>query len=171
MFYPNMYDPDENAYEPDEQLMLSYQQYREYTEPVRSQQQIFLPPPPVVVRSSASYIPPARAIPVRSAQVKASPPRLSKAEANSPRMSKAEALTLVEKCKRWIIAGSLVAFGILAVMAAGHVTGATSNQATPASNVPSTSSSDDGGFFQQQGGNGFGNNNPSQPPMSGSRTS
>ena len=163
MFYPNMYDPDENAYEPDEQLMLSYQQYREYTEPVpvRPQQQIFLPPPPVVARSNALYRPAASALPIRSAQAKASPRRLSKAEA----------LTLVEQCKRWIVAGSLVAFGILGFLAAEHAIGAVSNQPGPASNGPSTSSSDDGGFFQQQGGNGFGNNNPSQPPMSSSRTS
>lgn len=168
MFYPNMYDPDESAYEPDEQLMLSYQQYREYAEPVsiRPQQQIILPSPPappVVVRSSASYRTPDYALPIRPAQAKAS--------ASTARMSKAEALTLVEQCKRWIVAGSLVAFGILGFLAAEHAVGAVSNQAGPASNGPSTSSPDDGSFFRQQGGNGFGNNNPSQPPVSGSRTS
>ena len=102
-----------------------------------------------------------------------------------PRKSKAETLSFVHECKKWLVAGSIVAFGLLGGLVAGHAVGTTSNQATPASNTPATSPSTNGGgggFFDQQpgqqgqqqgggGGNGFGNNNPSQPPVSGSHTS
>jgi len=102
------------------------------------------------------------------------------AKPNRPRLSKAEALTFVGKCKKWLIAGSIVAFGILSGVVAGHAVGSTSNQATPASNGgPTTSSSNgsttspsnNGSFLQQQGGSNFGNNNFGQPPVSGSHTS
>ncbi len=99
----------------------------------------------------------------------------------TPRKSKAETLTFVHECKKWLVAGSIVTFGLLGGLVAGHAVGTTSNQATPASNTPATSPSTnggDGGFFNQQpgqqqggGGYGFGNNNPSQPPVSGSHTS
>jgi hypothetical protein len=98
----------------------------------------------------------------------------------TPRKSKAETLTFVHECKKWLIAGSIVTFGLLGGLVAGHAIGTTSNQATPASNTPATSPSTGGGFFDQQpgqqqqqggGGNGFGNNNPTQPPVSGSHTS
>src|SRR6266702_7426281 len=94
----------------------------------------------------------------------------------TPRKSKAEALALVHECKKWLVAGSVITFGLLGGLVAGHAVGTTSNQATPANNTPATSPSTnggDGGFFNQQpgqqqggggGGNGFGNNNPSQPP-------
>ncbi len=103
-----------------------------------------------------------------------------------PRKSKAETLAFVHECKKWLVAGSIVTFGLLAGLVAGHAVGTTSNRATPANNTPSTSPStnggDDGGggFFnqqpgqQQQGGGGYGfgnNNNPFQPPVSGSQTS
>lgn len=95
----------------------------------------------------------------------------------TPRMSKAEALDFVEQCKKWLIAGSFVAFGVLSGLVAGHMIGSSSqaanqsnNQAAPSFNSPSTSPSDNGGFFQQ-GGNNFGNGNAGQQPFSGSHTS
>ena len=118
-----------------------------------------------------------RTNPIQSQQKKAASP---------PRMSKAEALTIVRRCKKWLIAGSLVAFGIVSALVTGHVVGTTSVQATPASNnqitptsnAPATSSSD-GSFFQQPqqlqggeyGGYSFGNSNSWQPPVSRSRVS
>ena len=106
--------------------------------------------------------------------------RSAQARPVKPRKSKAETLTFVHECKKWLIAGSIVTFGLLGGLVAGHAIGTTSNQATPASNTPATSPSTGGGFFDQQpgqqqqqggGGNGFGNNNPTQPPVSGSHTS
>jgi len=102
----------------------------------------------------------------------------------TPRKSKAETLSFVHECKKWLVAGSIVTFGLMGGLVAGHAVGTTSNQATPANNTPATSPSTNGGnggFFNQQpgqqqqqqggGGYGFGNNNPSQPPVSGSQTS
>ena len=101
----------------------------------------------------------------------------------TPRKSKAETLAFVHECKKWLVAGSIVTFGLLGGLVAGHAVGTTSNQATPANNTPAPSPSTNGGnggFFNQQpgqqqqqggGGYGFGNNNPSQPPVSGSHTS
>ena len=107
--------------------------------------------------------------------------RYAQARPVKPRKSKAETLTFVHECKKWLLAGSIVTFGLLGGLVAGHAVGTTSNQATPANNTPATSPSTNGGnggFFNQQpgqqqggGGNGFGNNNPSQPPVSGSHTS
>ena len=100
------------------------------------------------------------------------PVRSSSAMPPPPRLSKVEARTLVEKCKRWLIAGSIVAFAILSGLVVGNGLGATSPQGTPASNRPIVSPSDeDGGFFQQQGGYGFGQGNLGQPPVSGSHAS
>ncbi len=108
----------------------------------------------------------------------------------TPRKSKAETLSFVHECKKWLVAGSIVTFGLLGGLVAGHAVGATASQAVPANNSPSTSPSTNGGndntggFFNQQpaqqqpsqqqqggGGYGFGNNTPSQPPVSGSQTS
>src|SRR6266516_2911167 len=102
----------------------------------------------------------------------------------TPRKSKAEALALVHECKKWLVAGSVITFGLLGGLVADHAVGTTSNQATPASNAPATSPSSGGGFFQQGpqgqqqqgqqqqgGGYGFGNGNFGQPPASGSHTS
>jgi hypothetical protein len=101
----------------------------------------------------------------------------------TPRKSRNETLAFVHECKKWLVAGSIVTFGLLGGLVAGHAVGTTSNQATPANNSPSTSpstSGGNGGFFKQQpgqqqqqggGGYGFGNNNPSQPPVSGSHSS
>jgi hypothetical protein len=103
--------------------------------------------------------------------------RSSQATSAQPRLSKAEALAFVRTCKRWLVAGSIVTFGILSGLVAGHVVGTTftqatpTNQATPASNTPTTSPSSDGSFFQQQGGYGFGNGNSWQPPVSSSHVS
>ncbi len=112
--------------------------------------------------------------------------RPKQARTVTPRKSKAETLAFVHECKKWLVAGSIVTFGLLGGLIAGHAVGTTSNQATPANNAPSTSPSnnggngDNGGFFNQQpgqqqqqggGGYGFGNNNPFQPPASGSHTS
>jgi len=149
-----MFDPDaENPYR---QPPLPYQPYKGNP----TQQQQFAPPSPLR-RDDSSHVTPAR-----PSQAKSAPPRLSKAEA----------LAFVAKCKIWLVAGSFVAFGILSGLVAGHVVGATSNQAPPAnpadpaSNAPAKPPSSGGGFFQQ-GGSGFGNTNPSQPPVSGSHTS
>ena|SRR5439155_4472907 len=141
--------------------------------PPRSQQQEFVHPS-TTARASASHS--SSAAPLRSTQIRSA----------SPRLSKAEALALVDTCKKWLIAGSFVAFGILSGLVAGHVVGSTSTTSTqsptPASNPPATSPnsptspnapSPNGGSFQQQqqGGFGFGNGNPAQPPVSGSHTS
>lgn len=112
------------------------------------------------------------------------PVRPSQTSASPSRISKAEALTIVRRCKKWLIASALAAFAILSALVAGHVAGTTSSQTTPVSNnqiVPSssgstTSSPSDGNFFQQQqgggyGGYGFGNSNSWQPPVSRSRVS
>src|SRR6266550_8347033 len=119
---------------------------------------------------------PNRSVPEYPAQA-----RSKQARPVTPRKFKAETLAFVHECKKWLVAGSIVTFGLLGGLVAGHVVGTTANQATPANNTPATSPSTnggDGGFFNQQpgqqqggGGNGFGNNNPSQPPVSGSHTS
>ena len=99
--------------------------------------------------------------------------RSEQVKPTTPRMSKAEALAFVEQCKKWLVAGSMVAFGVLSGLVAGHVIGPSSqaanqsnNQAAPSFNSPS----DNGGFFQQ-GGNNFGNGYAGQQPFSGSHTS
>ena len=124
---------------------------------------------------------PNRSVPEYPAQA-----RSKQARPVTPRKFKAETLAFVHECKKWLVAGSIVTFGLLGGLVAGHVVGTTANQATPANNTPATSPSTnggggDGGFFnqqpgqqQQQGGGGYGfgnNNNPSQPPVSGSHSS
>lgn len=156
MFYPNADDPYG-------QPTLPYQPYKTHPDPLLSRQREVVSTPTTrpVSPSRTTLAHPSNAAPA------------------SPRLSKAQALELVHTCKKCLIAGSIVVFGILTGLVAGHVTGTTSNQATPASNTPSTTSpsttspSTGGGFFQQQqgGGNGFGNNNSSQPPVSGSTVS
>ncbi len=151
MFYPDANDPYR-------QPSLPSQPDTARTDPMISQQKE-VAPSSTTQRAVSAYD-----MPVRSAQA-----RLA-----TPRKSKAESLAFVRKCKKWLLAGSVVAFGILSGLTAGHVIGTASNQATPASNTPATSPSSGGGFFQQQqqgGGYGFGNSNPWQPPVSGSHTS
>ncbi len=100
------------------------------------------------------------------------------AKPGTPRMPKAEALALVEQFKVWLVAGSIVTFGVLTALVAGHMVGSTANanssnnQTLSATNPSNTSPSSNGGFFpQQQGGNNFGNGGVSQQPVSGSHTS
>jgi hypothetical protein len=158
MFYPDANDPYR-------QPAIPYQPYGEQTNPTLPQRN------EVVLPSSTSRAAKPYTMQAHSAQ----------ARPVTPRKSKAETLTFVHECKKWLIAGSIVTFGLLGGLVAGHAVGTTSNQATPANNTPATSPSTNGGgggFFnqqpgQQQGGGGYGagNNNPSQPPVSGSHTS
>lgn len=160
--------PDAN--DPYRQSAIPYQPYAGQTHPMMPQQnEIKLPSPS---KPTASY-----SVQARSAQ----------ARPVAHRNSKAETLSFVHECKKWLVAGSIVTFGLLGGLVAGHAVGTVSNQANPASNTPATSPSSNGGgggFFDQQpgqqgqgqqqqggGGYGFGNNTPSQPPVSGSQTS
>lgn len=133
------------------QPKLPYQPYRQDYDPWLSQSQKLVSSPTTPMR----------------------PGRPVQAQAHQQRMSKAEALEFVDRCKRWLIAGSIVAFGILGGLVAGQLAGTSSSQAAPGpSTSPTTPSS--GGYFQQQqggGGYGFGNGNNWQPPVSSSRTS
>ncbi len=154
MFYPDANDPYR-------QPSLPYQPYVTHPNPTMSQRNEVVSPSPLprAASSQNTHARSAHARPVR------------------PRKSKAEVLAFVHECKKWLVAGSVIAFGILGGLVAGHAVGTTSNQATPASNAPATSPSSGGGFFQQQpgqqqqGGYGFGNGNSGQPPVSGSHTS
>jgi hypothetical protein len=127
-----------------------------------------------------------RTTPIPSQHRKAASQHAPVGARSSSRMSKAEALTIVRRCKRWLIAGSLVAFGVLSALVASHVVGSTSDQApsasnsqvTPPANGQITSSTSDGGFFEQPqpqlqlgGGYGFGDSNSWQPPVSRSHVS
>lgn len=148
-----------------------YEPYKGYTtNPSRSRQQTFaaqstMPAPRVDVARTTPARP---AMQVRSEQKKPA----------TPRMSKAEALEVVDQCKRWLVAGTMVAFGVISGLVAGHVIGSanqSNNQSAPSINTPSNSPSinspsNNGGFFQQ-GGNNFGNGNSGQSPFSGSHTS
>ncbi len=146
---------------------LPYQPYRGSTDSLRSQQPVLVSPPATKQAEIARTTPAKSAMSARPEQAKPI----------APRMSKAEALEFVEQCKRWLVAGSIVTFGLIMGLVAGHVVGSASsaanqsnNQVAPSFNSPSTSPSDNGGFFQQ-GGNNFGNGNSGQPPSSGSHTS
>ena len=157
MFYPDENDP----YEQHGQESMPYQPYREYAGPFQSQQQ------------QREFLSPATTYRPQAGSSYSAPARPPQAKSTQPRLSKAEALEFVDTCKKWLIAGSIVAFGVLSGLIAAHATGVTSRQATPASNSPATSPSSGGGYFQQQpgGGSNFGNSNPFQPPVSGSRVS
>ncbi|HET9109819.1 MAG TPA: hypothetical protein VFN78_03230 [Ktedonobacterales bacterium] len=121
--------------------------------------------------------------------------------ARAARMPKGEAVAITKKLKAALIAGSVMAFGVLTALAAGHVTGATagaaggsgaspSNSATNSGSTtaptnPANGGGDDGGFFNQgpassssssssnssSGGFGVSPNAPAQPPLSGSTVS
>jgi hypothetical protein len=101
-------------------------------------------------------------------------------------MPKQEALAVTRKLKTGLIAGSVMSFGVLVALVAGHVTGATARQASNSgsansnsnvTNQPSSSNSDDGGFFNSgpsnsnTGGFGASPNAPSQNPVGGSGVS
>jgi hypothetical protein len=158
MFYPDADDP--------------YRQQEIPYQPYGGQNTQMMPQQNNVVASTSTN----RGVPPYPAQA-----RPKQARPVTPRKSKAETLTFVHECKKWLVAGSIVTFGLLGGLVAGHAVGTTSNQATPANNTPATSPSTNGGgggFFNQQpgqqqggGGYGFGNNKPSQPPVSGSHTS
>src|SRR6266516_5141612 len=161
MFYPDANDP--------------YRQPAVPYQPYGGQNAQMMPQQNNVVASTSAT----RGIPPYPTQA-----RPMQARPVTPRKSKAETLAFVHECKKWLVAGSIVTFGLLGGLVAGHAVGTTSNQATPASNTPATSPSTGGGFFQQGpqgqqqqgqqqqgGGYGFGNGNSGQPPASGSHTS
>ena len=101
------------------------------------------------------------------------------------RMPKAQALTLTKRLKTALIAGSVMAFGVLTALAAGHLTGVTASAAgTNSTTAPSNSShaDDNGGFFNQRSSDDDGNagnagsfgvspNAPAQQPATGSSVS
>ena len=97
------------------------------------------------------------------------------ASSTSTRMPKAQALALVRSLKKYLIIGSVVAFGILGGLAAKHATGVSASQIpqTPALNAPSSPAPfDSGGFFDHRGGGyGFGSNSSPSGPVSGSSVS
>ncbi len=97
------------------------------------------------------------------------------ASSTSTRMPKAQALALVRSLKKYLIIGSVVAFGILSGLAAKHATGVSASQIpqTPAINAPSSPTPfDSGGFFDHRGGGyGFGSNSSPSGPVTGSSVS
>ncbi len=123
MFYPDANDPYR-------QPSLPYQPYVTHPNPTMSQRNEVVSPSPLprAASSQNTHARSAHARPVR------------------PRKSKAEVLAFVHECKKWLVADSVIAFGILGGLVAGHAVGTTSNQATPASNAPATSPSSGGGF-------------------------
>src|SRR5207344_1158623 len=164
MFYPDANDPYR-------QQTVPYQPYSQPAvpnQPYGGQNAQMMPQQNNVARSASTN----QAVPTYSAQA-----RPKQAKQVTPRKSKVETLAFVHECKKWLVAGSIVTFGLVGGLVAGHAVGTTSNQATPANNTPATSPSTNGGnaggggFFnqkpgqqqQQQGGGGygFGNNNPS----------
>ena len=176
----------QDANNPYSQQTAPYQPYRQQStsyQPYAGQASQMMPPQ----YTGNAQAPSNRAVPPFPGQH-----RPKQAKAVTPRKSKAETLAFVHECKKWLVAGSIVTFGLLGGLVAGHAVGTSANQSTPANNTPSTSPStnggndNNGGFFnqqpsqqqpsqqQQQGGGGYGfgnNNNPFQPPVSGSRTS
>ncbi len=96
-------------------------------------------------------------------------------------MPRAQALDLLSRLKTTLVAGSVIAFGMFAALAASHVTGVTSRsssstQSTSGSQVAPTatapSSDDGGGFFNQPPSSGFGVGPPSsQAPAAGTSVS
>lgn len=94
--------------------------------------------------------------------------------------AKAATLERLRRLKARIMLATLLGFGALSGLAAGHRVGATA-PATPPASVTTQApaqSSDDGGFFSQSGagdqggyGYGFGSGTNTQPPVAGSGTS
>ncbi len=163
MFEPELEYPNWQPEPP-----LPYQPNRGYTDPSRYQQRAMVSPSANTQAGIARTMSARPAAPARLQQQ-----RPEQVKSTTPRMSKAEALEFVEQCKKWLVAGSFVVFGVISGLVAGHVIGSSgqaanqsNNQAAPSFNSPS----DNGGFFQQ-GGNNFGNGNTGQQPFSGSRTS
>lgn len=136
------------------------------------------------IPNRAAYAPPSRmgTMPQRPAQ----PAHAAKPKSTQPRMPKAQALELVKKLKQWLVAASIISFGILSGLAAGHVISSassnttTTNQATPTSTQSSSTSSSSSSTStqnsssstsQQQGGSNFGSSSSSSQPVSGTHTS
>lgn len=102
------------------------------------------------------------------------------------RMPRARALEVTRRFKTALIAGSVMAFGVLTALVAGHTTGVTAqaassgSSATPATAAPTSTPSDDdsGGFFNSSpsnsganGGFGVSSSAPAQAPVTGSNVS
>lgn len=104
------------------------------------------------------------------------------------RMPKQKAIELVSSLKKGIVVSSVMGFGLIGLLAAGHVIGTTattvtnsnsssstsqsnSSNSNPSNNSSSsTSQSNGGGFFSQGGGFGFGSGS-SQSSSSGTSVS
>jgi len=100
----------------------------------------------------------------------------SRKEGSVARKTKAQALAIVKTCKKWLVIGSVVCFGVFSGLALTHTTGITAQSTTNnSSQQAAPTTPDQGGFFQQQqqqqGGYGFGNNGTSQGPVSSSSVS
>ena len=98
---------------------------------------------------------------------------LRQKEGKAAKITKAQALAIVKTCKKWLVVGSVLFFGVISGLAITHATGVTSQAATNNGSQQATPSTPgQGGFFQQQqGGNGFGNSGTSQAPVSGTGVS
>lgn len=138
------------------------------------------PPDPT---TSGQYWPYPPAIPL--AQPRTSSPYPATGQP-AVRMPRAEALSVAGRLKRWVAAGAILGFGVLAGLAAGHSTGVTASQSQGSPAVaPSNPSSQpsSGGFFNSDdsgnsgnsgnsgGGTYFGPGTSSQAPVSGSSAS
>lgn len=136
------------------------------TNPANSGYPTYQPPPLTAVNNSSA---PGEKIHPQSPRRK---------EGSVARTTKAQALAIVKTCKKWLIIGSVVCFGVFGGLAATHITGVTSQAATNSATQQQQSAPGNpgqGGFFQQQpqqqGGNNFGNSGTSQGPVSGSGVS
>jgi hypothetical protein len=98
------------------------------------------------------------------------------------RMPRSRALEVTRRFKTALIAGSVMAFGVLTALVAGHTTGVTARGASNGSSgapapTSAPSNDDSGGFFNSapstsgNGGFGVSPSAPSQPPVSGSSVS
>lgn len=104
-------------------------------------------------------------------------------------MPRARAQEITRTLKHTLIAGSIMAFGALAALAAGHVTGVTAHASSSTGSGVNTSSAptstpgsddDSGGFFNSAPSSGQGDNSggfgvspsaPSTAPITGSSVS
>lgn len=116
-------------------------------------------------------------------------PRISNQRAPQPprpaRMPKSRALALTKTLKTALIAGSVMAFGVLTALAAGHLTGVTaasganSNASNSSNSSHASNSHDNGDFFNQGPSDDNGNAGsfgvsptaPAQQPAIGSSVS
>src|SRR5215472_16754844 len=100
MFYPDANDPYR-------QPAIPYQPYSGQNAQILPQQNN------MAVSTSTN-----RALPTYPAQA-----RPKQARPVTPRKSKSETLAFVHECKKWLVAGSIVAFGLLGGLVAGHAVG------------------------------------------------